>query len=85
MSYLKSVIKQFEYYKMLGEKAFEQVPEEKLFLQLNNDSNSIATIVKHLSGNMLSRWTDLFESDGEKVWRDRDSEFENDIRDKTTC
>ncbi len=77
--YLESVIKQFEYYKMLGEKTFEQVPDEKLFWQYNQDSNSIATIVKHLWGNMLSRWTDFLTTDGEKDWRNRDAEFDNDI------
>jgi hypothetical protein len=81
-NYLESVIKQFEYYKMLGEKTIDQVPEQKLTWQYNEDSNSIATIVKHLCGNMLSRWTDLFTSDGEKEWRDRDAEFENDIQSK---
>lgn len=82
MSYLTSVIKQFEYYKLLGEQTFAQVPEEKLFWQYNEDSNSIAMIVKHLWGNMLSRWTDFLDSDGEKEWRDRDAEFDNDIRTK---
>ena len=57
----------------------EQLPEEKLFWQPHPESNSIAIIVKHLSGNMLSRFTDFLSSDGEKEWRDRDSEFENDI------
>jgi hypothetical protein len=80
--YLESVIKQFEYYKLLGEKAMGQLPEEKLFWQYNEESNSIATIVKHLSGNMLSRWTDLLTTDGEKEWRNRDAEFENDIPNK---
>ena len=77
-NYLESAIKQFEYYKMLGEKTFDQLPDEKLFLQYNDDSNSIATIVKHLWGNMLSRWTDFMTTDGEKEWRNRDAEFEND-------
>ncbi|MFY9311247.1 MAG: DUF1572 family protein [Bacteroidia bacterium] len=77
--YFESVIKQFEYYRMLGEKTFEQIPEAKLFWQYNEDSNSIATIVKHLWGNMLSRWTDFLTTDGEKEWRNRDAEFENDI------
>ena len=76
--YLKSTISQFEYYKLLGEKTFEQVTEEQLFWQYNEDSNSIATIVKHLSGNMLSRWTDFLTTDGEKESRDRDDEFENE-------
>jgi hypothetical protein len=77
--YLSSTISQFEYYKMLGEKTFAQLPDEKLFWQFNEESNSIATIVKHLWGNMLSRWTDFLTTDGEKEWRDRDAEFENDI------
>lgn len=80
--YLESVIKQFEYYKLLGEKTFAQLSDEKLFWQYNADSNSIATVVKHLSGNMLSRWTDFLTSDGEKEWRNRDAEFENDISSK---
>lgn len=78
-NYLISVRQQFEYYKLLGEKTFEQVPDEALFWQYNNESNSISTIVHHLSGNMLSRWTDFLESDGEKEWRNRESEFENNI------
>ncbi len=78
-NYLESIRKQFEYYKLLGEKAMAQVPDEKLSWQYNEDSNSIATIVKHLWGNMLSRWTGFLTSDGEKDWRNRDAEFENDI------
>jgi len=78
--YLESVKKQFEYYKMLGEKTFVQLSDDKLFWQYNQDSNSIAIIVKHLWGNMLSRWTDFLNTDGEKEWRDRDAEFENDIK-----
>jgi uncharacterized damage-inducible protein DinB len=81
-NYLDSAIRQFEYYRMLGERTFDQIPEEKLFWQYNEDSNSIATIVKHLWGNMLSRWTDFLTSDGEKEWRDRDAEFVNDITSK---
>ncbi|MEZ4800057.1 MAG: DUF1572 domain-containing protein [Flavobacteriales bacterium] len=77
--YLESVKKQFEYYKLLGEKTMAQLEDDQLFYQYNEDSNSIATIVKHLSGNMLSRWTDFLNSDGEKEWRNRDGEFENDI------
>lgn len=75
--YLESVKKQFLYYKLLGEKAINQLAEEQLFLALNNDTNSIALIVKHLSGNMLSRWTDFLTTDGEKDFRNRDAEFEN--------
>src|SRR5215218_9344927 len=78
--YLASVQKLFEYYKMLGEKTFNQLTDEQLFWQYNAESNSIATIVKHLWGNMLSRWTDFLTSDGEEEFRDRDAEFENDIK-----
>lgn len=78
--YLDSVKKQFLYYKMLGEKAMHQLEPEQLFVAVNEDTNSIATIVKHLSGNMLSRWTDFLTTDGEKEWRNRDSEFDNDLQ-----
>jgi len=80
--YLKSTIKQFEYYKSLGDKTFAQLTDEQLFWQQHEDSNSIAVIVKHLWGNMLSRWTDFLNSDGEKPWRKRDEEFEADIKDR---
>ncbi|MBP0905058.1 DUF1572 family protein [Mariniflexile gromovii] len=76
-SYLSSVKKQFEYYKMLGEKAMEQLDEEQLFWQYNEESNSIAVIVNHITGNMLSRFTDFLTTDGEKPWRNRDAEFIN--------
>jgi hypothetical protein len=81
-SYLESVKKQFLYYKMLGEKAMNQLEPEQLFTAINEDTNSIAAIVKHISGNMLSRWTDFLTSDGEKEWRNRDAEFENDLQSK---
>ena len=80
--YLDSVKKQFLYYKTLGEKAMEQLEPKQLFITTNEDTNSIATIVKHLSGNMLSRWTDFLTTDGEKEWRNRDAEFENDLNTK---
>lgn len=76
-SYLESVQKQFLYYKTLGEKAIDQLEPEQLFVSVNEDTNSIATIIKHLSGNMLSRWTDFLTTDGEKEWRNRDDEFES--------
>lgn len=81
-AYLESVKKQFLYYKTLGEKAFEQIEPEQLFVFLNENTNSIAVIVKHLSGNMLSRWTDFLTTDGEKEWRNRDDEFEESITTK---
>ena len=80
--YLQSVNKQFLYYKAVGEKAMEQLEPPQLFFTVNEDTNSIATIVKHLSGNMLSRWTDFLTTDGEKEWRNRDAEFENDLQSK---
>jgi hypothetical protein len=79
-TYLDSVKKRFAYYKTLGEQTMEQVKDEDLFWCYNDESNCIATIVKHLSGNMLSRWTDFLTTDGEKDWRNRDTEFENDIK-----
>lgn len=81
-SYLESIKKQFLYYKMLGEKAIDQLEPQQLFVSVNEDTNSIATIIKHISGNMLSRWTDFLTSDGEKEWRNRDAEFENDLQSK---
>jgi len=78
-AFLESAKKQFAYYKQLGEKTMDQLPDEKLFWQFNEESNSIAMIVKHLSGNMVSRWTDFLTTDGEKESRNRDAEFENDI------
>lgn len=78
-TFIESVKKQFAYYKHLGDKTFEQLQEPDFFWQFNAESNSIAVIVKHLWGNMLSRWTDIFTTDGEKEWRNRDSEFEADL------
>jgi len=76
---ISTFTKQFHYYKSLGDKSFEQVSDEQLFQQFNEDSNSIAIIVKHISGNMKSRFTDFLTSDGEKDWRHRDQEFEMDF------
>ncbi len=81
-NYMDSARKQFEYYKMLGDKSFAQLSEPELFWQYNESSNSIGIIVKHLWGNMLSRWTDFLTTDGEKEWRNRDTEFEPDINTK---
>ncbi len=75
-NYLDCNIKQFEYYKLLGEKAMNQISDEALFHKFSSESNSISIIVQHLWGNMLSRWTDFLTTDGEKTWRDRDAEFE---------
>ena len=80
--FLKSVRQQFQSYKSLAEKTFAQLSDEHLSWQFNSESNSIATIVKHMGGNMLSRWTDFLTTDGEKDWRRRDEEFENDVHNR---
>ena len=79
-AYIESVLKQWQSYKMVAEKTFDQLEDEQLFWQPHEESNSIATIVKHMHGNMLSRWTDFLTSDGEKEWRKREAEFENDVQ-----
>lgn len=83
-SYLSSVAKEFGYYKTLAEKAMDQLPDEALSWQYHRESNSIAIIVNHITGNMLSRFTDFLTSDGEKNWRDRDAEFEEGPVDRHT-
>ena len=75
-SYLNSIIKEFEYYKMLGDKSIEQLNDVNINWQYNEESNSVSIIVKHIVGNMLSRWTNFLTEDGEKKWRNRDTEFE---------
>jgi hypothetical protein len=82
--YLTSVKKQFQYYKALAEKAMDQIEPEQLFISVDENTNSIAAIIKHMSGNMLSRWTDFLTTDGEKPNRNRDAEFEITIADKAT-
>src|SRR5271165_3380204 len=76
-SYLKDSIALFRYYKKLGENAMAQCPDAGLVAELDEQSNSIAIIVKHLAGNMVSRWMDFLTTDGEKPNRNRDSEFED--------
>ncbi|HEY3703967.1 MAG TPA: DinB family protein [Terracidiphilus sp.] len=76
-SYLEDSLELFRHYKRLADRAMAQVADEKLFASLGEESNSIAIIVKHMAGNMRSRWTDFLSSDGEKPTRDRDSEFED--------
>jgi len=75
-SYTKDARDLLRYYKKLGDRAIEQCPDPGLFTAIDPDSNSIAIIVKHMAGNMRSRWTDFLTSDGEKPDRNRDSEFE---------
>ncbi len=81
-SYLASITKQFEYYKGLGNKTFNQLTFEELRFKPNAYSNSITIIAKHIVGNMLSRWTNFLIEDGEKEWRHRDTEFEDDFTSK---
>src|SRR5947209_9367894 len=73
--YLEDSIENFRGYKKLAERAFEQVSDEEFFRALDEESNSIAVIIKHMAGNMLSRWTDFLTTDGEKPDRNRDMEF----------
>jgi hypothetical protein len=75
-TFLQTAIKRLRYYKELGEKTFEQLTDDQLHFTPNAASNSIAVIVQHVAGNMLSRWTNFLTEDGEKPWRQRDEEFE---------
>jgi Protein of unknown function (DUF1572) len=75
-TYIDSAIKRLTTYKMLGEKTFEQLADKDFHYSPNEESNSIAVIIQHISGNMLSRWTNFLTEDGEKEWRRRDDEFE---------
>ncbi len=75
-SYVKDAVDLFRYYKRLGERAIEQCPDPGLFSTIDGESNSIAIMVKHIAGNMRSRWTDFLTTDGEKPDRNRDNEFE---------
>lgn len=74
--YLKTVIRRLKYYKQLGEQTFDQLEGEDFHWQPTSESNSIAVIIQHMAGNMLSRWTNFLTEDGEKDWRQRDDEFE---------
>lgn len=76
--YLRTIIKRFGFYKELGEKAILQLDDQAIHRRLNQEDNSIAVLVRHMHGNMLSRFTDFLTSDGEKSWRKRDEEFIDD-------
>lgn len=82
-NYLKSVRSEFLRYKSLGEKTFGQLTEEEIHWKYAESDNSIAIIVKHIVGNMLSRWTNFLTEDGEKTWRNRDTEFEGTYASKS--
>lgn len=74
--FLQTAVRRLKYYKDLGDKTFEQLNEWDFHYQPNDESNSIAVIIQHMAGNMLSRWTNFLTEDGEKEWRKRDEEFE---------
>lgn len=74
--FLQTAVRRLKYYKDLGDKTFEQLNEWDFHYQPNDESNSIAVIIQHMVGNMLSRWTNFLTEDGEKEWRKRDEEFE---------
>jgi hypothetical protein len=73
--YLQTVIRRVKYYKELADKTFEQLNDADFHFQYNEESNSIAVVIQHMTGNMLSRWTNFLTEDGEKEWRERDDEF----------
>jgi hypothetical protein len=73
--FIADVFKRLAYYKHLGDKTFEQLEDKDFFFLASAESNSIAIIVQHLHGNMLSRFTNFLTEDGEKAWRNRDTEF----------
>jgi hypothetical protein len=77
-SYVADSTALFQYYKGLGERAMQQLSNAELFRTLDSEGNSVAVIVKHIAGNMRSRWTDFLTTDGEKPDRNRDTEFEAD-------
>lgn len=81
--FLTATISTFQSNKRLADRAIEQVPDDKLHLSLDEHTNSIAVIMKHVAGNLISRWTDFLTTDGEKPWRNRDTEFVDTLRDRT--
>ncbi|MGW9685893.1 DUF1572 family protein [Flagellimonas sp. 2504JD1-5] len=81
-NYLKSVQFEFRRYKTMGDKTFAQLSEEEIHWKYMETDNSLAIIVKHMVGNMLSRWTNFLTEDGEKTWRNREMEFEGEYKSK---
>lgn len=74
--YLRVVFSRFDEMKATAEKAMNQIEDEAIFWTINEESNSIAVIIRHMAGHMVSRWTDFLTTDGEKQDRNRDSEFD---------
>ena len=81
-TFLESAVKKFKFQKALGEKTFAQLEDKDVLFKPSGESNSIAVIVQHMYGNMLSRWTNFLTEDGEKNWRNRDAEFEEMLQTK---
>lgn len=81
---IKNIQKEFYHYKALGDRTFEQLDTDQMNWKSSSESSSIGQIVKHMNGNMLSRWTDFLCSDGEKEWRNRDDEFIDTLKTKET-
>ena len=81
-NYITSLINQFDYYKTAGDKTLQQLSFNEMNYQLHDNSNSVSIIVKHMVGNMLSRWTNFYSEDGEKDWRKRDTEFYESSKNK---
>ena len=81
-TFITAIKKQFDYYKLVGDKSFEQLTFQDMLWKPNEASNSISIIVKHMVGNMLSRWTNFLTEDGEKGWRHRDQEFIESYKNK---
>lgn len=79
---ISGIIKQFQYYKTVGDKTLEQLSLEEINYLPNTESNSVSIIIKHMVGNMFSRWTNFLIEDGEKEWRQRDQEFEASYKTK---
>src|ERR1044071_8015124 len=80
--FVAAIINAFEANKRLADRAVEQVPDDKLHIALDSNTNSIAVIMKHIAGNLISRWTDFLTTDGEKPGRNRDDEFVDSFRDR---
>lgn len=81
-NYLENIRKLFRYYKSLGDQSLARLDETTIHQRLEPESNNAAIIAKHIAGNMLSRWTDFLNSDGEKTWRNRETEFIDDFHSK---
>lgn len=79
-TFVESSLQEFRRLKRVSEKAIDQLTHEQLHVMVDPESNSVATIMKHMAGNMISRWTDFLTTDGEKLSRNRDSEFVDDLQ-----